>query len=44
MISKYNTTIICLTDSEGNSFNTQQTINVEYETWLKAGIANYKKQ
>jgi thiol:disulfide interchange protein DsbD len=37
-----------LTDSEGNSLNTTKpTISyvsvTEYETWLKAGIANYKK-
>jgi thiol:disulfide interchange protein DsbD len=51
MISKYKTNtqpLYVLTDSEGNSFTTKPTISyvgvTEYETWLKAGIANYKKQ
>lgn len=51
MISKYKTNtqpLYVLTDSEGNSLNTvKPTISyvsvTEYETWLKAGIANYKK-
>jgi thiol:disulfide interchange protein len=51
MISKYKTNtqpLYVLTDSEGNSLNTAKpTISyvsvTEYETWLKAGISNYKK-
>ena len=51
MISKYKTNtqpLYVLTDLEGNSLNqTTPTISyvsvTEYESWLKAGIANYKK-
>ena len=51
MISKYNTNtqpLYVLTDLQGNNLNEKQpTISYvsveEYETWLKAGITNFKK-
>ena len=51
MISKYNTNtqpLYVLTDLQGNNLNEKQpTISYvsveEYETWLKAGISNFKK-
>jgi thiol:disulfide interchange protein len=51
MISKYNTNtqpLYVLTDLQGNSLNVKQpTISYvsveEYESWLKAGISNFKK-
>ena len=51
MISKYNTNtqpLYVLTDLQGNNLNVNQpTISyvtiTEYETWLKAGILNFKK-
>jgi thiol:disulfide interchange protein len=51
MISKYNTNtqpLYVLTDLQGNSLNVKQPmisyVSVEeYESWLKAGISNFKK-
>jgi thiol:disulfide interchange protein len=51
MISKYNTNtqpLYVLTDLQGNNLNEKQpTISyvsvAEYESWLKAGISNFKK-